>query len=29
VLSPPLIITKEQADEVIGVVADSLDEVFG
>lgn len=29
VLSPPLIITKEQADEVIGVVGDALDEVLG
>jgi 4-aminobutyrate--pyruvate transaminase len=29
VLSPPLILTKEQADEVIGVVGDALDEVLG
>jgi len=29
VLSPPLIITKEQADEVIGVVSDALEEVLG
>jgi len=29
VLSPPLIITKEQADEVIGVVGDALEEVLG
>ena len=29
VLSPPLIMTKEQADEVIGVVGDALEEVLG